>query len=140
MKRKRLHSLRSRGNPELALQGLYYVATGLWPIFHMRSFEAVTGPKHDKWLVKTVGTLVTTIGSTLLLSAFREPFSEAARFLGVSSAVALTGIDTIYAAKGTIPKIYLADAAAEIFIAAMLMRRDLPSSLAARNDVLRTRS
>jgi hypothetical protein len=106
----------------------------------MRSFEAVTGPKHDKWLVKTVGTLVTTIGSTLLLSAFREPFSEAARFLGVSSAVALTGIDTIYATKGTIPKIYLADAAAEIFIVAMLMRRDLPSSLAARNEVLRTRT
>ena len=36
-------------------QGAYYVASGLWPIFHRRSFEAVTGPKKDWWLVVTVG-------------------------------------------------------------------------------------
>jgi hypothetical protein len=39
-------------------QGTYYAATGLWPILWMRSFEAVTGPKQDHWLVKTVGALV----------------------------------------------------------------------------------
>lgn len=39
-------------------QGIYYVASGLWPLLHMRSFEAVTGPKRDKWLVNTVGALI----------------------------------------------------------------------------------
>ncbi len=49
-------------NSGASLQGIYYVATGLWPILNMRSFEMVTGPKRDKWLVKTVGALITAIG------------------------------------------------------------------------------
>lgn len=28
-----------------------WIASGLWPIVHMRSFEAVAGRKRDKWLV-----------------------------------------------------------------------------------------
>ncbi|HZF99815.1 MAG TPA: hypothetical protein VEY71_02385 [Chitinophagales bacterium] len=29
----------------LWVQGVYTLATGVWPIVHMRSFEAVTGPR-----------------------------------------------------------------------------------------------
>jgi hypothetical protein len=29
--------------------------TGVWPIPHLQSFEAVTGPKKERWLVKTMG-------------------------------------------------------------------------------------
>ena len=36
-------------------QGVYFAATGVWPLIDMRSFERVTGPKADKWLVRTVG-------------------------------------------------------------------------------------
>jgi hypothetical protein len=43
-------------------QAAYYLMTGLWPLFHRRSFEAVTGPKTDYWLVRTVGVLVAAIG------------------------------------------------------------------------------
>jgi hypothetical protein len=106
-----------------SLQGIYYVTSGLWPILHMRSFEAVTGPKRDKWLVKTVGALITAIGSTLLFSAVREPDSETARNLGISTALALIGIDSIYSIRGTIPKIYLMDAAVEAAIVAGLLSR-----------------
>ena len=70
-------------NSNTSFQGIYYVATGLWPILNMRSFEMVTGPKRDKWLVKTVGALITAIGSTLLFSAAREPESETARNPGI---------------------------------------------------------
>ncbi|MFH5804425.1 hypothetical protein ACG2DA_10255, partial [Alienimonas sp. DA493] len=52
-------------------QGLYYVATGVWPLVHIRSFEFVTGPKTDDWLVQTVGALVLAIGGTLLYGARR---------------------------------------------------------------------
>jgi hypothetical protein len=104
-----------------SFQGIYYVTTGLWPIFHMRSFERVTGPKHDKWLVKTVGALIVAIGSTILLSADRESVDETARNLGISSALALIGIDSIYSIRGTIPKIYLLDAAVEAAILAGLI-------------------
>ncbi len=33
----------------------FYVATGIWPVLSRRSFEAVTGPKREDWLVKTFG-------------------------------------------------------------------------------------
>jgi len=108
------------------LQGIYYVTSGLWPILHMSSFEKVTGPKRDKWLVKTVGALITAIGSTLLFSASREPRSETARSLGISTALALIGIDSIYSMRGTIPKIYLMDAAVEaVIVAALLSARSV---------------
>jgi hypothetical protein len=108
-------------NLAASLQGIYYVASGLWPILHMRSFERVTGPKRDKWLVKTVGALITAIGSTLLFSAAREPESETARNLGISAALALIGIDLVYSIRGTIPKIYLMDAAVEAALVAGLL-------------------
>ena len=108
-------------NSGTSFQGIYYVATGLWPILNMRSFEMVTGPKRDKWLVKTVGALITAIGSTLLFSAAREPESETARNLGISTALALIGIDSIYSIQGTIPKIYLMDAAVEAAIVGGLL-------------------
>ena len=33
----------------LAFQSAYYGLTGTWPILHLASFEAVTGPKTDDW-------------------------------------------------------------------------------------------
>ncbi|MGE3500053.1 MAG: hypothetical protein AB7N53_19505, partial [Candidatus Binatia bacterium] len=48
------------------VQGIYFFTTGVWPLIHRASFEAVTGPKVDYWLVETVGILVAVIGLTLL--------------------------------------------------------------------------
>ena len=41
----------------LFAQGLYYLITGVWPFLSMASFQAITGPKVDGWLVKMVGAL-----------------------------------------------------------------------------------
>ena len=41
----------------LAFQSGYYGVTGIWPILHLPSFEAITGPKIDDWLVHMVGLL-----------------------------------------------------------------------------------
>jgi hypothetical protein len=98
----------------LAVQGAYFVATGLWPLFHMRSFEAVTGPKTDRWLVKTVGLCVSCIGGAILCAAARNRVTPEIRNLGVSSALSLAGIDIWYSLKGRISKIYLSDAIAEL--------------------------
>jgi hypothetical protein len=104
----------------LVAQGAYYVATGLWPILHMRSFEAVTGPKRDHWLVKTVGAVITAVGASLLVGARRgRPSAETIALAG-GSAAALGAIDVVYAAKGTISPIYLVDAAAEAALVAPL--------------------
>lgn len=37
-----------------AVQGIYYLTTALWPFFGLASFESVTGPKMEVWLVNTV--------------------------------------------------------------------------------------
>lgn len=37
------------------VQGAYYIVTGMWPLLHIDSFQVVTGPKDNLWLVKTVG-------------------------------------------------------------------------------------
>jgi hypothetical protein len=55
-----------------AVPGGYYVVIGIWPLISMRTFERVTGPKLDKWLVKTVGILVTVAGTTLLVGMARR--------------------------------------------------------------------
>ena len=36
-------------------QGIFWLTTGLWPIVHLVSFEAVTGRKRDHWLVQKTG-------------------------------------------------------------------------------------
>jgi hypothetical protein len=36
-------------------QGAFYLSSGVWPLISMRTFERITGPKTDKWLVKTGG-------------------------------------------------------------------------------------
>jgi hypothetical protein len=99
-------------------QGLFYVATGVWPLLHRRSFEAVTGPKTDWWLVQTVGLLVSVTGGTLLLEARRPQVSAPVRALAVGCALGLAGIDVVHVTKRRISPVYLLDAAAELALAA----------------------
>jgi hypothetical protein len=102
------------------VQGLYYLITGLWPIVHIRSFMAVSGPKTDEWLVKTVGALVAVIGFVLLSEARRRSSEVELFMLGIGSAVSLGLIDVVYVSKGTISPVYLADAALEFPLAVVL--------------------
>jgi hypothetical protein len=95
-------------------QGVYYVLTGLWPLVNMRSFEAITGPKVDRWLVQTVGWLVTVVGGALIMAGVRRQARLEAAVLGVGSAVGLAGIEAVSVARGRISRVYLLDAALEI--------------------------
>jgi len=106
--------------PRVALiQGVFYLATGFWSIFDIDSFQAVTGPKTDLWLVRTVGALVAVIGLVLISAARLRRVTDEIVLLGIGSALALSCIDLIYALSGQISAIYLADAAAEIGLAAL---------------------
>ena len=101
----------------LAFQSLYYVVTGLWPLVHLASFEAVTGPKADAWLVQMVGLLAVAAGFALALATARGhgrlPVTVA---LAAGSAIAFAAIDVRYTALGRISPVYLADAAVELGI------------------------
>jgi hypothetical protein len=100
-------------------QGAFYLSSGVWPLISMRTFERITGPKTDKWLVKTVGVLVSVIGGTLVLSGLRGNCEPAARFLAAGSAIGLSAIDVTYVAKRRISPVYLLDAALEIGLTAV---------------------
>jgi hypothetical protein len=104
--------------PKLAwIQGIYYLATGLWPIVHIESFLIVTGPKIDLWLVKTVGVLVAVIGGVLLSAARAGRITDEIILLAAGSALGLAIIDVVYARH--ISSVYLADAAAELCLVAL---------------------
>jgi len=106
-------------------QGVFYVATGVWPLIHIDSFQAVTGPKVDWWLVRTVGVLVGVIGLVLITAARRRRIGPEVALLAIGSALGLAAIDTIYALSGVISPVYLADAVVELALVAawMLGRR-----------------
>jgi hypothetical protein len=91
--------------------GLYVFVTGIWPVIFLQGFMAVTGPKTDTWLVRTMGAVFACIGVALFFSG-REFYSPSI-ILSVSLSTVLTCIDIFYVYTGVIPKIYLADAAAE---------------------------
>lgn len=99
-------------------QAAYFVTTGVWPLVHMPSFLAVTGPKTDLWLVRVVGVLIAVIGSTLAVSAWRRDVDPHAAWLAAASAAALATVDVYYVARGRISPIYLADAVAEVVLVA----------------------
>jgi hypothetical protein len=103
-------------------QGLYFAATGLWSLVDIRSFQRVTGPKTDLWLVKTVGVLVTVIGSVLTQAALRGAVSPEVKALALGSAVGLGGVDVVYTLKRQISPIYLLDALLEAALTAGWLR------------------
>lgn len=100
------------------MQGAFYLATGIWPLVHMSSFLAVTGPKTDLWLVRTVGVLIAVVGATLLLACMRKGITPEIRLLAVGSALALAAVDIVYVSAGRISAVYLLDAVAETILAA----------------------
>jgi hypothetical protein len=95
------------------LHGLFNVTAGAWPILSIRSFEAVTGPKVDRWLVRTVGGLLCAIGATQLLASRRDTVGPDVRLLSIAAPAVLGTIAVVYAAKGRISKVYLLDGVME---------------------------
>ena len=95
-------------------QGAFYVATGVWPIVSLRTFEAVTGPKADGWLVKTAGVLITAIGAGLTTAGLRGRVTPDMKLIAVGAAAGLTAIDVVYVARRRIARVYLLDALAEV--------------------------
>lgn len=99
-------------------QGIFYVLTGMWPIVSIESFQLVTGPKHDLWLVKTVGAILSVIGTTLIIAGIRQEPMLSTAVLAIGSAVVLAGVDIIYFKKRIIAAIYLLDALTEFLLIA----------------------
>ena len=101
-----------------AMQAVVWLGTGFWPLRHMRSFQAVTGPKVDGWLVRTVSLLIVVIGATIGLAGRRDRIDQETALLGGASAATLATVDVVGVAVGRISPVYLLDAAFELPLAA----------------------
>lgn len=93
--------------------GAFNVLGGAWPIASIRSFEAVFGPKTDRWLEYTVSGLLVSNGVAQLRAA-RAGETRSARWVGNGTAVTLLAIDLVYVPAGRLRWTYLVDAAFEI--------------------------
>jgi hypothetical protein len=93
----------------------YLIATGVWPFVHRRSFEAVTGPKREFWLVRTVGGLAAATGSTLALAALTGRRRPETVLLALASGLVFVGAD-VRAAR-TESRLYLGDSLLQLSFA-----------------------
>jgi hypothetical protein len=103
-------------------QSAYYLLTGVWPLVSLKTFEAVTGPKTDRWLVQTVGLLAASTGAGLAYGAHRGRVAPETRTIAVLSALSFAAIDVYYVYRRRIAPVYLLDAVAEAALAAAWLR------------------
>lgn len=101
--------------PLAAAQAAYYLATGAAPLVSMRAFEAITGPKADDWLVKTVGLLAMGYGAVLARDAARGRPDPA---VGLAGALPFAAVSLWYGGRHRISRIYLLDGVLEAALAA----------------------
>jgi hypothetical protein len=98
------------------IQGIYFFITGVWPIVSMKTFLAITSPKTDLWLAKTVGLVLASIAATLMYAAITAGVNPAVTFLAISSAAMLAVVEFIYVSRRVISPVYLGDAFAELIL------------------------
>ncbi len=75
-------------------QGIYYVASGLWPLVHFASFADRVAVQINPFQAQTFGAVLVVLGASLIEAARREPPGPYPTLLGaaVAAAIALTGL------------------------------------------------
>ena len=101
-------------------QGVYYVATGLWPLLHFDSFADVVAFQVNPFQAQAFAAVIIVVGLALLEAARREPPGPFPTLLGIAvagaiSVVSLTWLPRLGAASGL-----WADLAVEVAFAVAL--------------------
>jgi hypothetical protein len=102
------------------VQGVYYLAAGLWPVLGLKSFMLATGPKLEGWLAKGVGACMANIGVALAAAGARGKVARELRLLGVGTALSFAAMDFWYAGvRRRISRVYLVNGVVQLgFVAA----------------------
>lgn len=99
------------------VQGIYYVAVGLWPLLGPVSFIGATGPKPDLWAMHATATLLVAVGLTVALASVRRVGHAELRLLALAVPLALLVIDVVHVVLGDVAPVYLVDALAQALFA-----------------------
>jgi hypothetical protein len=97
----------------LWVQAIYFFLTALWGLVDIDSFMAVTGPKADIWLVKTVSVLLIPIVISMLCGIFLDAHPLHVILVAGTAAAVLAFIDFYYTANNTIRNVYALDGIVE---------------------------
>jgi hypothetical protein len=108
--------LRRLSNRVPLWHALYFGIGGLWSVVGKRSFQVVSGPKVDYWLVRTVGGLLTVVGAVIAVADVRNRLTPEIRWLAVGTSSVLAIIDAVYTTRNRIHRIYLLDAVANALL------------------------
>lgn len=90
-------------------QGIYYLATAIWPFISGSSFQDLLGPKRDWWLVLTFSMLMAAIGLAMLTSLKINADLRVARLFGLFIALMLALSEIWFVSSGAIRNTYLID-------------------------------
>jgi hypothetical protein len=101
-------------------QGCYYLLGGLWPLVHFRSFQAVAGPKPDRFQTEVTSALFAAIGVALLAHPRTEPLPRSTAVLSAASALGTMYVDLRH--RRAIRGLFYAEAALEAVFAAAALR------------------
>ena len=99
-------------------QGAFYFLSGAWPRVHPASFQLVTGPKLELWLVQTVGVLLVVSGGVLLLSGRARRVTREIVLLGAGQAAALASVDLWCVLEPRTTRAYWLDAVVDFALVA----------------------
>jgi hypothetical protein len=77
------------------MHGAFNIASGVWPLLHRRSFEAVFGPKDDYWLAATVALLLAGNETVQLIAPPTPGGLASARRIGMATAAVLASVDVV---------------------------------------------
>lgn len=99
--------------------GAYLLAGGLWPLVHMPSFEEVTGPKEEDWLVRSVAGILLVIGVVLLGQLRKQRVEVSAVAVAMGASLTLGAVGIITASEGVIDPIYIGDGTVHIVFVAL---------------------
>ncbi|HEU5077663.1 MAG TPA: hypothetical protein VFT72_00525 [Opitutaceae bacterium] len=114
---------RDRGTRLLcALQGGFYLLTGIWPVLSGYTFQRVTGFKADFWLAQTVGLLLAMSGLVMIVAARARRITPEIALLAAGEAVLLAIVDIYCVGQPHTTRVYLIDAAAEIILVLAWLR------------------
>ena len=101
-------------------QGWYYLLGGLWPLVHFRSFQAVAGPKPDRFQTEVTSALFAAIGAGLLAHPRGAPPPPPTTVLSAASALGTLYVDLRH--RRAIRGLFYAEAALEAGFAVAALR------------------
>lgn len=94
----------------------YFALGALWPLLSGETFQMVTGPKKDMWLVKTVALLLGVIGIVIGRAGSENRITPEITTLAIGSSVSLAAVDVVNVTRRRISPVYLLDAVGNLLL------------------------